>query len=159
MSGPHPGLCRSICTAAAVRRATRQLSQLYDDALAPLGIKATQLTLLNAIHTQGNPALSALAQDLVMDLSALGHTLKPLVRDGLVVLTPDSRDRRVKRAGLTPTGQARLRDAALLWSAAHARTEAMLGPERATALRELLDDIASPAFAEAFLQGLAATRD
>lgn len=159
MSGPHPGPCRSICTAAAVRRATRQLSQLYDDALAPLGMKATQLTLLNAIHTQGNPALSALAQDLVMDLSALGHTLKPLVRDGLVVLAPDSRDRRVKRASLTPAGQARLRDAAALWSAAHARTEAMLGPERAAALRDLLDDIASPAFAETFRQGLAATRD
>lgn len=156
MSGPHPDPCRSICTTAAARRATRQLSQLYDDALAPVGIKATQMTLLNTIRIRENPALSMLAQDLVMDLSALGHTLKPLVRDGLVILTPDSRDRRIKRASLTPAGLSRLRDAAVLWSAAHARTETMLGPERAAALRDLLDDIASPAFAEAFRQGLAA---
>ena len=47
------------------------------------------------------PTLRELAEAIVMDLSALGHTLKPLIRDGYVALVPDKNDGRVKHATLT----------------------------------------------------------
>ncbi len=39
------------------------------------------------------PTLRTLANELVMDLSALSHTLKPLVRDGLIKIVPDEERR------------------------------------------------------------------
>ncbi len=84
------------CNNSMLRRASRMLGQLYDDELAPSGLRATQHGLLAQIHIMGAPTLRDLAAEIVMDLSALGHTLKPLVRDGYVALVPDKEDRRVK---------------------------------------------------------------
>ncbi|PTT92617.1 MarR family transcriptional regulator, partial [Pseudomonas sp. HMWF031] len=38
-----------VCTNTALRRAARRLGNLYDDALAPLGLKSTQVSLLTEI--------------------------------------------------------------------------------------------------------------
>ena len=43
-----------------------------------------------------------------MDLSALGHTLKPLIRDTYIILVPDKDDRRVKHVTLTKWEKASL---------------------------------------------------
>src|SRR5262245_46803310 len=91
----------SICNNAALRRAARRLGQLYDDAIAESGLKATQGTLLFHVQVLGEPTLKALADELVMDLSALSHTLKPLVRDGLIKIVPDEKDARAKRVTFT----------------------------------------------------------
>jgi DNA-binding MarR family transcriptional regulator len=140
----------SICNNAALRRAARRLGQLYDDALAESGLKATQGTLLAHVQILNEPTLKALADELVMDLSALSHTLKPLARDGLIRIVPDAKDARAKRVTLTPAGRAKLEVILRLWTDAHARFEKMLGPERAEKLRATLDVIASPDFAKAF---------
>jgi DNA-binding MarR family transcriptional regulator len=39
---------------------------------------------------------------MIMDLSALGHTLKPLTRDGYVETVADRQDRRIR---LTKAGE------------------------------------------------------
>jgi DNA-binding MarR family transcriptional regulator len=140
----------SICNNAALRRAARRLGQLYDDALADSGLKATQGTLLVHVQILGEPTLRALADELVMDLSALSHTLKPLVRDGLIKIVPDEKDARAKRVTLTAAGRGKLELTLKLWTEAHARFEKVLGPERASKLRDTLDVIASPDFAKAF---------
>ncbi|MFE1602939.1 MarR family winged helix-turn-helix transcriptional regulator [Methylobacterium sp. ID0610] len=138
------------CSNAGLRRATRRLSQLYDDAIAPSGLRATQFGLLAQLRQLGAPTMGELAEAMVMDLSALGHTLKPLTRDGLVALQIDPKDRRSRRVVLTEPGRERLRAAARLWREAQARFEAAFGTEKAAQLRDLLDEIASPAFVSAF---------
>ena len=147
MSGAD--LPSSICSHAALRRATRRLGQIYDDALAPCGLRGTQVSLLFSIAAAGAPTMSELAAMLVMDLSALGHTLKPLQRDGLVRLVPDPRDRRARRVEITEAGAAKRAEAGPLWQAMHARFEAALGADEAARLRAELDRLASPAFAAA----------
>ncbi len=97
-----------------LRRASRMLGQLYDDALAPSGLRATQHGLLAQIAIMDGPTLRDLAAEIVMDLSALGHTLKPLIRDGYVALVPDKDDRRVKHAMLTKAGQKKLKQTSKL---------------------------------------------
>eukprot|EP01035_Chromulina_nebulosa_P009439 gene9439-12753_t len=127
---------------AMLRRATRKIGQYYDDVLAPSGLKATQQGLLYHIHISDEPAMGAIAAALIMDLSALGHTLKPLIRDGYVETFADPADRRVKRVRLTPQGLAKLDEVMKLWHVAQQRFEAVVGKDQAERLRATLGDIA-----------------
>ncbi|RFZ88306.1 MarR family transcriptional regulator [Shinella sp. WSJ-2] len=140
------------CTNSAIRRAARQLGQLYDDVIAPSGLKGTQFSLLSQIALAGKAGtpLKPLAEGLVMDLSALGHTLKPLERDRLLELFPDENDRRVKRVRLTAPGIAKQAEALALWHDAQARFDNLFGAERSSEIRDLLDVVSSPDFAKAF---------
>lgn len=136
-----PGL--TLCNNATLRRAGRKLGRFYDDVLAPSGLKGTQYGLLYQIHIGSEPAMGAIAEALIMDLSALGHTLKPLIRDGYVETFADKDDRRVKRVRLTPQGKAKLDEAMKLWTIAQQRFEAMVGKDQAAKLRAALDAIAA----------------
>ncbi len=147
------------CTNTALRRAARRLGQLYDDAVSPTELKATQVGLLAQIDrlagdgSQEGPTLQVLAERLAIRISALTHALRPLVRDGLVELRQDARDRRTKHGILTPLGKARLREAFLLWAAVNRRVEAVLGPASAEKLRGLADKVASQEFLDAYTAG------
>ena len=134
---------KSVCTYAALRRATRRMGQIYDEAVAASGLKSTQMSLLYQVRRLEQPAVRRLADELVMDISALGHTLKPLERDGLIELIPDSKDRRARRVVLSRLGEERLDQALKLWSEVHQRSEATLGPQKAAQLRETLDWLAT----------------
>ncbi|MER8466571.1 MarR family winged helix-turn-helix transcriptional regulator [Mesorhizobium sp. M1396] len=136
-----PGL--TLCNNAALRRSARKLGQFYDDVMAPSGLKATQQGLLYQIHIGNEPAMGAIAASLIMDLSALGHTLKPLIRDGYVETFADPGDRRIKRVRLTPQGLAKLEEAMKLWQIAQQRFEDVAGKEQAQRLRAALDEIAA----------------
>jgi DNA-binding MarR family transcriptional regulator len=144
------------CNNTALRRAARRLGNLYDDALEPVGLKATQMGLMAEIArlTAGAagqpPSLQELAARLAIQISALTHALRPLVRDGLVALKPDDEDGRTKRAVLTPAGALRLDEATAHWAAVNQRVETVLGPEAAAALRALADRVSSDEFLEAF---------
>lgn len=139
-----------LCTNSAVRRAARQLGQLYDDVIEPIGLKGTQFGLLSQIEAAGDPTLKQLAEALVMDQSALGHTLKPLTRDGYVELVPDEHDKRAKRARLTAKGKATQRRGVALWQDAQSRFDRVFGHMESRELRQALAHIASPEFARAF---------
>jgi len=145
------------CTNTALRRATRRLGQLYDDAMAPLGLKATQFGLLVAIRdlTEAGkkPTLNEIAARQLIQISALTHALRPLVRDGLVTLHPDLEDRRSKRAALTPAGLDRLEQAVARWAQVNGQVETTLGPGVAEGLRALADLIASERFLDAYRSG------
>jgi DNA-binding MarR family transcriptional regulator len=144
------------CTNTALRRAARRLGQIYDVALAPLGLKATQVGLIAEIarlsaagHEKG-PTLQDLAARLAIQISALTHALRPLVRDGFVELRPDADDKRTKHGVLTRLGKKRLAEALVLWSAANSRVEEVLGPDSAATLRALADEVASDEFLVAY---------
>jgi DNA-binding MarR family transcriptional regulator len=144
------------CNATALRQAARRLGNLYDDAIEPAGLKATQMSLLaeivrlGATHGGLPPTLQHLAARLAIQISALTHALRPLVREGLVALTPDAADGRTKRATLTAAGSKRLALAAAHWADANARVEAVLGAEAAATLRALADRVSSDEFLSAF---------
>ena len=153
--GPREVLAELVCTNTALRQAARRLGQLYDDALAPTGLKATQVGLLAQIATspeedgQPGPTLQALADRLSVSISALTHAMRPLVRDGLVSLTSDARDRRTKRGSLTSLGKARLTEALVYWADANQRVEMVLGSS-AIDLRALADEVSSSSFLDAY---------
>ncbi|WP_218177968.1 MarR family winged helix-turn-helix transcriptional regulator [Pseudomonas salomonii] len=150
-SAPPCSESPSTCVNGAVRRTSRRLGQIYDEAFAPCGLKATQYALLNRIAKAGTPKMGELAQTLVMDLSALGHTLKPLVRDGLVELRVDELDRRTRRVLLTEHGKRTHVAAKRISTQMAERFDQAFGREAAAQLRQTLDFIASDEFARTLL--------
>lgn len=137
--------CHDVARACAcfqVRKAARAVSQLYDAALAPIGIKVTQFTLLIAIESLGDQAsLTRMARELVMDRTTLTRNLAPLRRAGLVQVAMDRRDRRARCVALEERGRELLRRALPLWQAVQADLIARLGPEQWQSLRVQLGDV------------------
>jgi DNA-binding MarR family transcriptional regulator len=98
------------------------------------------------------PTMSALAEALVLDRTALAHNLKPLERDGLVEVLVDEQDRRSRRVQLSASGYAKLGESTKLWESAQHRFEQVFGEKEAQALRKSLYIISSGAFEQAFQQ-------
>ena len=56
----------TACNCLSLRQATRRVTQLYNQALAPLDLRATQFALLSAIERRGPIALNPLAEEMVL---------------------------------------------------------------------------------------------
>src|ERR1700746_1373961 len=99
---------KPACIAAALRKASRRITQFYDTALAPAGLTVTQYSLLTELARRGKrvPTVTELAGAMVMDRSGLGHTLGPLERDGYIVLAVNAGDARSGHVMLTTRGKA-----------------------------------------------------
>jgi len=135
----------SACTCGSLRKASRRVSQFYDAALAPLGIKSTQYSILSEVargSIEGPVTMRELATSMVMDRSTLGHNLKPLERDDLVALRSSTDDRRKRYVELTRKGKSTLQRARRLWRHAEGRFEKIFGKEPAAELRAVLLSIA-----------------
>jgi DNA-binding MarR family transcriptional regulator len=140
----------SRCHCTGLRKASRRISQLYDAALAPSGLKTTQRAVLAQIGRSEPIAVGNLAEALVMDSGALAHTLRPLERDGLVAVEIDHDDRRNRRITLTRSGRDRLARSDALWENAQRGFETAFGRARAETLREAMQILISHDFMTAF---------
>jgi DNA-binding MarR family transcriptional regulator len=131
------------CFVGAARKASRRLTQFYDEALEPCGLRSTQYSILSELTRFASPpTLAELASALVSDRSAVGHNLRPLTRDGYIALEPGAKDRRQRRIVLTARGQSKYDEAWPLWQAAQNEFLAVHGAERSGSLRAALLDIA-----------------
>jgi DNA-binding MarR family transcriptional regulator len=147
-----------VCNGAALRKATRRISQLYDAFLTPCGLSVSQRSVLVHIHRAGSPTMTELAYAMVLDRSALARNIKPLERAGYVTQVPDELDGRSKRVKLTAEGKAALTQANRLWRKAQNRFEEVYGVQRAAALRAALAELYSDQFADAFVNGADASQ-
>jgi DNA-binding MarR family transcriptional regulator len=144
------GAMPAECLCFRARRVSRALTRLYDDALRPLGLQATQLTLLNAVAMMGERGtLTRVADVLAMDQTTLSRNLRPLEKAGLVAIEPLPGDRRCRVARLTPAGERAVEDALPLWTRAHERVVAILGTDAAVELRDRFDAAAAAALSAA----------
>ncbi|HYR00888.1 MAG TPA: MarR family winged helix-turn-helix transcriptional regulator [Casimicrobiaceae bacterium] len=130
------------CACGRLRRATRALTQLYDDLMAPSGLRVTQFSLLRTLERTGRQRMTALAAAALLDRTALTRTLEPLVEQGLVTVLP-GRDGRTREVALTRAGTAALRAAEPHWKRAQAAVARRLGPAKLDALIATLGEIES----------------
>lgn len=139
-----PSIERGRCNCAALRKASRRMSQFYDSALAPSGLRSTQFAILAEIDRREDepPTIHELAEILVMDQSTVGQNLRPLERARLISLEQDASDRRRRHVKLTRQGRSRLAAAVPLWTEAQARFETSFGERAASDLRGVLLKIA-----------------
>ena len=119
----------SNCTNMKLRKATRLVTQAYDTEMQGAGIKSTQFTLLATLKVMGNPAITKLAEMMVMDRTTLSRNIKPLINKGLVTNVSDE-DQRVKQICLTAEGEALLSEGMPHWQKIQDSIVQRLGEQR-----------------------------
>jgi DNA-binding MarR family transcriptional regulator len=119
----------AACACFNFRKASRAVTQLYDEALQPSGLRSTQLVILLSAAVEPGLAISQLARNLVMDASTLNRNLRPLVQKGLIALTSGATGRR-KLVSLTDQGGQAIAAAVPYWSEAQTRLVGHFGSQR-----------------------------
>ncbi len=127
------------CTCFNLRKATRAVTQLFDEALKPCGLFATQFTLLAAISSRENVAITELSKALVMDRTTLTRNLKPLQKLGWVEVL-QGEDKRTKTLSLTRSGKNVLKKAMIHWKKVQRQVVKTLGNSN---WEVLLDNLSS----------------
>ena len=125
------------CTCLSLRKAARAVTQMYDEALRPAGLRPSQFSLLFAVDHVGTSGISDLAAMLVLDRTTLTRNLKPLLDRKLleVIVGPDRRRRPI---AITSKGRDVLARALPLWQEVQERLAFGLGRSR---WRGLLGDL------------------
>jgi DNA-binding MarR family transcriptional regulator len=132
--------CKEIgqtCACYKVRKAARAVTKIYEEVLRPIGLRATQFSLLMATRVMGPVTVVKLAQVMVMDRTTLTRNLQILETRGLITIKPGE-DRREREVNLTAEGMEVLAKAVPLWEEAQERVREGLGEER---LQNLLGDL------------------
>jgi DNA-binding MarR family transcriptional regulator len=143
-------LCREVramCACNQLRRATRSITRLYDAAMAPAGLKVTQLPILVGLGSAGELPVTTLAEALALDRTTLTRNLKVLEERGLVSVAEDDEDARVRLVSLTEKGSQALAGALGSWKGVQDAVEAQFGSDRLRALYRDLDELAAVASA------------
>ncbi|KDR32065.1 MarR family winged helix-turn-helix transcriptional regulator [Caballeronia zhejiangensis] len=126
------------CNCFAVRKASRQISRLYDSHLEPSGLRITQFLTLAALREVGSTPVNALAERLDIERTAMGKMVGFLERDGFVTIKPSPTDGRSRLVELTKEGRRLHERAAPLWQEAQREFEQLNGADHVLALRERL---------------------
>jgi DNA-binding MarR family transcriptional regulator len=130
------------CACFNLRKTTRAITQLYDEALRPMGLRVTQFSLLIATMMLGSVTVTRLAEIGVMDRTTLTRNLKPLEKKGLIKVVPGD-DQRTRIVTLTAHGKEVLSKALPLWEKAQSRVIKRLGQERWNSLMTNLSEMVS----------------
>lgn len=109
---PSPPVLPCLCS--SFRRTSRALTQLYERALRPLGLRASQFTILQVLALAGNLTQRQLGEMLAMDSTTLTRTLAIMTRQGWIA-EHRGEDRRQRWLRLTKSGKAHLQRALPVW--------------------------------------------
>lgn len=127
----------SACLATRVRQLSRIITRQYDDAMRPLGITASQYTLLAQLASRDGITAVEIGHVLDIEKSTLSRNLKRLLALGLIIMDPPA-GRRGRGLHLTQKGQSVLKEAYPVWLSAQARSVAVMGPDTRSQLDDLL---------------------
>lgn len=130
----------TACACGRLRRATRALTQLYDDLLAPAGLRVTQFSLLRTLQRDGTLRINELAGRLLLDRTALSRNLDPLVAQGLVDIVR-GHDARTREVAISRKGLNALKAAMPHWERAQSEVTRHLGAARLDALISTLGQL------------------
>jgi len=128
------------CLSASFRRATRALTQHYEVALRPLGLKGTQFTLLQALSLTGEVSQGKLGEILAIDSTTLTRTLAIMMRQGWIVSRPGE-DRRERLLSLSKAGRAEYKRALPHWEKVQQELRAQFGDTRWNELFNLTNQV------------------
>ncbi len=110
------------------RRTSRALTQLYENALRPLGLRATQFTILQALSLAGEVTQSQLGEMLAMDSTTLTRTLQIMSRKSWIA-ERRGEDRRERRLRLAKAGETQFNRALPVWEKVQSRLRHQVGEQ------------------------------
>lgn len=121
-----------------IQRAARALTRRFDAELRPLGLTNGQFTLLMVLNRQEDSGMAYLASLLATDRTTLTAALKILERRGLVEVTNDLSDHRLKRKRLTDRGRALIKTSVPIWKRTGQEIESRLERTDLDSFRQIL---------------------
>lgn len=127
------------CTNHKLRQLMRAVAQHYDAEVGHAGLKTTQYSLLSCVLRLGPLKPSDIARTMRVDASTLTRNLQPLIRQGLLAMSPGD-DARSRLVSITDEGRARRAEAQRHWRRAQEALNRRLGVERVVALHALIDE-------------------
>src|ERR671925_238398 len=114
------------CIAVRLRMLNRVVTNIYDDALRPLGLKVSQMNILVAAATMETARPIAVCAQLHLDVSTLSRNVERMKARGWLEVVPDA-DGRAQPFRLTPQGRKLLEKAVPAWSAVQQQVKKVLG--------------------------------
>lgn len=123
------------CIAVRVRMLSRIISGIYDDALRPLGLKASQMNALVVTAKLGVARPGQVCDLLQMDTSTLSRNVERMTARGWLEVVADE-DGRSQPFRLTAKGTALLEKAIPAWRQAQHKASAILGEQGVAALHK-----------------------
>ena len=133
----------ACCIAGRLRLLNRVVTKLYDDALRPLGLKASQLNILILTAKLGLARPGQVCEILQLDASTLSRNVKPLQAHGWVEVVPGE-DARAQPFRLTPKGKRLIEKAVPAWEEAQRRAGELLGNEGTSLLDKAARKLGMP---------------
>ncbi|MEO6800343.1 MAG: MarR family winged helix-turn-helix transcriptional regulator [Rhodanobacter sp.] len=121
----------------ASRRAARAITREFDVSLRVHGLRATQFTLLAALHLAGPRSIGEMAELLGVDRTTLTRNLAVAEASGWVTVRADRGDARSRRARITAQGARMLAVALPSWRKTQQSLTDTIGKQMAASLRTL----------------------
>jgi len=135
------------CMCASFRRASRALTHLYDAALRPPGLRATQFTILQVLSRAGEISQGQMGEILVMDSTTLTRTLRIMIRKKWIA-ERRGKDRRERLLRLDKAGRDQFRRALPAWEKVQEQLGLQVGDELWHDLLKLTDNVTTLAAKE-----------
>ncbi len=102
------------CNCISLRKASNNLTKVYDSALAKVGIKITQFSTLRNIQKLSKTNISDLSYLLELDRTTVLRSIEKLIKMNLVTYKYEQ-DNKNKIIQLTTAGKNKLRKAIIIW--------------------------------------------
>src|SRR5438309_3584681 len=116
------------CIAVRLRLLNRVVTNFYDEALRPLGLKVSQLNILIVTAKLGHARPAQVCEILQLDTSTLSRNVKPLQAHGWLEVVPEE-DARAHPFRLTAQGKRLMEKAVPAWQGAQREATGLLGAE------------------------------
>jgi DNA-binding MarR family transcriptional regulator len=123
------------CIAVRLRLLNRVITNLYDDALRPVGLKVSQLKILVAVAKLGLARPAVVCEILQLDTSTLSRNVERMRANGWLEAVPE-KDARMQPLRLTSQGKKLLERAVPAWEEAQQRAEELLGGKAVSLLNK-----------------------
>src|SRR5262245_27251080 len=114
------------CIAVHLRLLNRVVTNFYDDALRPLGLKVSQLNLLVVTARLGLARPAQVCAILQLDASTLSRTVERMRAYGWLEVVPEE-DARAQPFRLTAQGKRLIEKAVPAWEEAQRKAAELLG--------------------------------
>lgn len=125
------------CSCFYLRRAARLLTRQYAETMKSAGLKSSQFSILSILSHHDRLTITDLAARMGLERTSLSRTLRPMEKDGLIVISQEQEKRR-RYVILTPEGIATYRRALPLWNQAQQQFKRQLGAKDLKTLKTLL---------------------
>jgi DNA-binding MarR family transcriptional regulator len=131
------------CVAVRLRLLNRVVTNIYDDALRPLGLKASQLNILVVTAKLGLARPARVCEILQLDNSTLSRNVERMRAHGWLEVVPEE-DARAQPFRLTHEGKRQIEKAFPKWEEGQRQAEALLGAEGIAVLDNIAKRLGGP---------------